>query len=52
MPATFSGSGCATNTANIVYYSITQYTATPSYTIDAKGFAFGTNVTYVLYRQA
>lgn len=32
---------------NIVYYSITQYTTTPTYTVDAKGYAFGTNVTYL-----
>lgn len=42
-PPTFTAGGCATNTANIAYYSITQYTATPSYTIDARGYMFGTN---------
>lgn len=42
-PPTFTAGGCATNTANIVYYSTAQYTATPSYTIDARGYMFGTN---------
>lgn len=46
MPSTFNAGGCATSTTNIVYYSITQYTATPTYTLDAKGYAYGTNVTY------
>lgn len=46
-PSTLNTGGCGTNTANIVYYSITQYTATPSYTVDAKGYAYGTNLTYL-----
>lgn len=46
-PSTLNQGGCATNTANVKYYSITQYTATPTYTIDAKGFAFGTNLKYL-----
>lgn len=45
-PSTFNTGGCALTSGNIVYYSITQYTATPSYTVDAKGFLFGTNLTY------
>ena len=44
--------GCSTNTNNpstagIVYYSISQATATPQYTIDTRGFMFGSNTSAV-----
>ena len=47
MPQTFSPGGCATNTSNIVYYSLPQYTATPTYTVNSKGYFYGTNLTYL-----
>jgi hypothetical protein len=51
-PASLQTGGCALTGANsgIVYYSSAQYTTTPTYTIDARGYAFGTDVTY--YTQA
>lgn len=45
-PSTFNTGGCALTSGNVVYYSIAQYTATPTYTVNAKGYAFGTNITY------
>ncbi|MDF2450069.1 MAG: hypothetical protein K0R26_2573 [Bacteroidota bacterium] len=49
MPATMMGSGCGTNTANVVYYSNFGTAATTDYTLNAVGYLFGTNrSTYVL----
>lgn len=49
MPSTFNSGGCATNTANIAFYSVWNYTATTNYTLAAQGYAFGTNkTTYTL----
>lgn len=45
-PPTFTAGGCATNSTNIVYYSVAQYTATATYTYDARGYAAGTNIAY------
>jgi hypothetical protein len=49
-PPTFSAGGCATNTANIVYYSsFGPAQASPSYTVQGAGYPFGTNkTTYTL----
>lgn len=44
MPVSMGATGCAS--VGLSYYSITQYTATPTYTVDARGYSFGTNVTY------
>ncbi|MES2761053.1 MAG: T9SS type A sorting domain-containing protein [Bacteroidota bacterium] len=49
MPATFNTGGCATNSANVVFYSVWNYTTTAQYTVQASGYAFGTNhTTYTL----
>ena len=48
-PASVQLGGCApptTGLGGVVYYSTAQYTATPTYTQDARGYAFGTDVTY------
>ena len=48
-PVSVQTGGCATSTTStggLVYYSTAQYTATPTYTQDARGYAFGTDVTY------
>ena len=48
-PVSVQAGGCATSTTStggLAYYSTAQYTATPTYTIDARGYAFGTDVTY------
>ena len=46
MPSTFDAGACGTNTSNVVFYAITEHTATPTYTLDADGYLFGTNITY------
>ena len=48
MPVSLQTGGCALTGTNsgIVYYSTANYTATPTYTQDARGYAFGTNVIY------
>lgn len=46
MPTSMMSGGCATSTTStggVVYYSISQATATPQYTIDTRGYMFGTN---------
>lgn len=49
MPSTFNSGGCATNTANIVFYSVWNSAANTNYTVVAEGYAFGTNkTTYTL----
>lgn len=48
-PLSVQTGGCATSTTStggLVYYSTAQYTATPTYTQDARGYAFGTDATY------
>ena len=47
-PASFQTGGCVLTGTNsgIVYYSSAQYTTTATYTIDARGYSFGTDVTY------
>jgi hypothetical protein len=48
-PASVQTGGCATSTTStggVVYYSTAQYTATPTYTQDARGYAFGSDATY------
>ncbi|MBP8033924.1 MAG: T9SS type A sorting domain-containing protein [Bacteroidia bacterium] len=42
-PPTFTAGGCATNTANIVYYSAFGSQATTQYTYTGVGYSFGTN---------
>lgn len=49
MPSTFNSGGCATNTANIVYYSAWGTQANANFTVVSEGYTFGTNkVTYTL----
>jgi hypothetical protein len=49
MPATMMGSGCGTNTSNIVYYSNFGGTSNTNFTVAAVGYAYGTNkATYTL----
>lgn len=49
MPSTFNTGGCATNTANVVYYSSWNSASTAQYTVEAVGYSFGTNnTTYTL----
>lgn len=45
MPASFNAGGCATNTANIVYYSSWNNASNTQYTVVAQGYSFGTNLT-------
>lgn len=49
MPSTFNTGGCATNTANVVYYSAFGTQATPSYTTVGAGYVFGTNTTTITF---
>lgn len=42
-PPTFTAGGCATNTANVVYYSNFGSASNTTYTVNAVGYAFGTN---------
>lgn len=45
-PPTFTAGGCATNTANIVYYaSWASPQATTNFTVESVGYTFGTNLT-------
>ena len=48
MPVSLQAGGCALTGTNsgMVYYSTAQYTTTPTYTVDSRGYAFGTDVTY------
>ncbi len=49
MPSTFNTGGCATNTANVVFYSSWNSATTAQYTVQAVGYTFGTNnTTYTL----
>lgn len=45
MPSTFGAGGCATNSANIAFYSSWNDAATAQYTVHAVGYSFGTNLT-------
>jgi hypothetical protein len=43
-PTSMLAGGCGT--VGLAYYSIAQYTATGTYTVDARGYLFGTDMTY------
>lgn len=43
MPSTFNSGGCATNTANIAYYSAWGTQANANFTVVSEGYTFGTN---------
>jgi hypothetical protein len=47
MPSTFNSGGCATNTANVVYYTAFGTQATAQYTTVGAGYTFGTNSTTI-----